>query len=163
MSRLSEAIFYFRPKVGIFGRDIISDLLVHEDFLKFCKQYPDSEIQINCKLKSDKFDKASMYEYYHKVILSVAIMCFTDQGWSPVDKVKADYLLKNECAKIELFNPKTGELIIHTEDKANMNKDQLHKYMNDCILFLTEEGYTVPEAIRITNPGYTKANSYRKK
>jgi hypothetical protein len=162
MVKLDEGIFHFSPKESYLPREIIENLAGNEDFIKYCKQYFGEELQVNIKVKVDSNSKSSLYEYYHKVTLGMAIICFTDQGWGPVDKVKADYLLKNECAKTEIYNEKTGELIITTEDKANMPKPRLYKYITDCNLFLEEMGYPVPEAIRMSHPGYTKANTFKK-
>lgn len=161
-NKLPEAIFSFVPQLGINARDILSDLISNEQFIMFAKQYPNEELQLNCKLKNNKIGKENMYEYYHKVVLGVAVMYFDNAGWAPVDPVKADCLLKNECAKIEVYNKKTNELRIIVEDKANMTKDRLWKYINDCILFLQEEGYTVPESIQYTHPGYKLVNRFKK-
>ena len=88
-----------------------------------------------------------MYAYYHRVILSVAMLKYTDDGWDSVDKVKADYFLKSECGKELIYNSKTDTESIYLLDKKSMNKDRLRKYILDCVNFLDKEcGYKVPES-----------------
>ena len=88
-----------------------------------------------------------MYAYYHKVILPVAMEVYSNDGWESVDKIKADYLLKAECAKEPLYNPKTDEESIYMLDKSSMNKDRLRKYIIDCVTFLEQEkGMRVPDS-----------------
>ena len=153
--KLAEASFSFVPKEGNSGREILKDLIDNEDLLSFSKQFTGKRVRFWVKEINEKQTKENMFEYYHRVVLQIASICFSDMGWTAVDKVKADYLLKAECAKIEEYNPQTGELMIFTKDKASMTHSELHKYVSDCIDWLQiENGYKVPDSYSFKNPGF---------
>tara|TARA_R110000772_G_scaffold146690_1_gene257010 strand:+ start:3156 stop:3638 length:483 start_codon:yes stop_codon:yes gene_type:complete len=153
--KLSEAKFSFIPVEGNHGREIAKDLIENQEFLSFCKQFYGKRLSFWVKEMNIKQTKENMFEYYHRVVLDVARNCFSDLGWPSVDKVSADYLLKNEVAKIFIVNEKTGEELVTTKDKASMSHSELHRYISDCIDWLAvENGYSVPDAYSFKNPGF---------
>lgn len=138
---LQESIFYFKIPEDVYKSNfsyLISGLN-NTDFIGFLKENGGQNIKIKLSVATDKQSKESMYEYYHKVILGVAIQCYTSIGWESMDKVKADNFLKNECAKDIAYNPKLDKQIIFLEDKSLMTKKRLHKFLSDCIIFLEQE------------------------
>jgi hypothetical protein len=139
-----EAIFYFTPKQSPNLRDKLSDLISNEDFIKYLTENHGVEIKVSMKPRAKDSDKVQMYAYYHGPLLDVAVNMFTDMGYECMDKIKADYLLKSECAVSTMV--KDGEEMPYLEDKAAMDKKRLLKYIGDCIFFLESHGYTTPDS-----------------
>jgi hypothetical protein len=140
-------IFTFTPKEAHSSKILAEDLTDQKDFQAFLRANVGKSITVTLKLTEKIPEKQRMYDYYHKVILGVAIQVYTNDGWESVDKVKADYLLKAECGKGIMYNSKTQEEDIYLEDKSRMNKDRLRKYLTDCITFLqVEKGAVVPDS-----------------
>jgi hypothetical protein len=133
------------PKEAVNLRDLISGLLAG-DFIEYLMAMRGTAIDLSIQPSAITSEKLKMYAYYQKVILSVAIECFTDIGWEGVDEVSADEILKTQVAKEFIHNPLTGEEMMFVEPKAKMTKDRLIKYINDCILFLESLGWRVPES-----------------
>lgn len=138
------------PKDAINLRDLVTELL-DSDFVDYLRHMKGTSIDMSIEPSELSSEKMKMYAYYSKVILSVAMVAFTDMGWELIDKNKADEMLKDQCAAEPIFNPVTGEKRILRENKAKMPKDRLTKYITDCILFLEELGYRVPEAEEYKN------------
>jgi hypothetical protein len=139
-----EAIFYFIPGQGPNLRDRLSDLINKEDFVKVLEEFTGKEIQVTLEESASLSPKRKLYNYYHKVVLSSAIRMFSDLGYEAMDKIKADYLLKAECATSTMI--RNGKEEPFLEDKAAMSKTRLIKFVNDCIHFLESNGYEVPDA-----------------
>lgn len=148
-----EAIFNFKiednagsPHVLPGPIQMLDSLLCKTDFNRFLLEHRGKDMVMTLSPTAKTSEKERMYAFYHKVVLGIAVEVFTDMGWESVDKVKADYMLKAECAKGIMFNKKTGEEDIYLEDKQSMTKERLHKYISDCIHFLeTEAGVRVPD------------------
>lgn len=145
------AIFFFKVPDDQWQDADISRLasgLIHQgDFRDYLIENKGKELKVELSARTNKSDKHSMFDYYHKVILEVAMKVFTDEGWESMDKVKADHFLKNECAKGLVYNPKMNAEVIYLEEKSKMTKERLHKYISDCIMFLEiEKGVRVPDA-----------------
>ncbi len=135
----------FTPKKGHNLRDKLGDLVHNQDFKDYLTEMADIELYIEIRPKAKLTEKQMMYNYYHKVILGVAIEAFTDLGWEDMDKMKADHILKAQCACGTMV--KEGEEHIFLEDKSRMTKARLRKFLTDCILFLDKDlGYRVPES-----------------
>lgn len=138
---LQKSIFYFKVPDNTYGSNfsyLVSELN-NDDFIGFLKENGGQRLKIKLSVAIEKENKESMYEYYHKVILGVAIRCYESIGWESMDKVKADNFLKNECAKDIAYNPKLDKQVIFLEDKSLMTKKRLHKFLSDCIIFLEQE------------------------
>lgn len=142
-----EVIFQFTVREGFRLSDQLSDLIQNRDFKNYLKSQEGKVLSMSLIPAVKQSEKDQLYAYYHRVVLGVAMQCFSDDGWVGVDKVKADYMLKAECAKSIIYNSKTGEEDIYLEDKKDMNKERLYKYVSDCINFLEmERGYKVPDS-----------------
>jgi len=159
-------IFTFTPKESFNSKEMIEGLSSQKDVQIYMQGNIGNEITVEMKVSSRIPEKVRMYNFYHRVILGVAMKCFTNDGWESVDKVKADYLLKAECGKGIMYNHKTNEEEIYLLDKSRMNKDRLHKYITDCITFLeVEKKYKVPDSssflaeIRTGMKGFKSVNS----
>jgi hypothetical protein len=142
-----ETIFKFTPKDAFSSKIMAEDLTDQKDFQTFMKMNIDKSITATFSLTEKLSEKQQMYDFYHKVILGVAIQAYTNDGWEAVDKVFADHLLKAECAREIKFNSKTNKEEIYLLDKSRMNRDRLHKFITDCITLLeVEKGYRVPDS-----------------
>jgi len=110
-------------------------IIIHdwEKFVKYHKQFDDTEFAMATKPVSNYSEKERMYAYYHKVVLSACSIGLTEQGYEDVDKVFADYYLKSQCAKAKKYNSITDTEEIYLEDKHTMGKDKLREYIDKCI------------------------------
>ena len=142
-----DLIIEFTPHDHLSSSKMVEELTLNENFQKFMRGNDGKRIKATFSPAVKQSEKERLYNYYHKVILGVAIQVYTNDGWTEVDKVKADYLLKAECGKGIMFNSKTGQEEIYLLDKSRMNKDRLYKFISDCITFLeVEKGAIVPES-----------------
>lgn len=142
-----SAIFFFEVGQALNVSEMVRQLTIQQDFCDYLYENQGKRLKIELSAKNNQSDKYAMFDYYHKVILDVAIKVFTEEGWESMDKVKADHFLKNECAKGLVYNPKIGGEVIYLEEKSKMSKERLHKYISDCIIFLEiEKGARVPDA-----------------
>ena len=144
-----DAIFNFTPRSTTSIREMLSDLVSQEDFVSYLVHHNDVELTIKLSPRAKSSEKQQMYAYYHGPLLSVAVRMFTDLGYELMDKVKADYLLKSECAVGTMI--RNGKEEIYLEDKAVMSKDRLLKYIQDCIFFLESNGYETPDSDEYKN------------
>lgn len=158
-----EAIFEFKVQESTVPFQRLSNLISNPDFQKYISKYEGQELELHISPAVKTAEKERMYAFYHKVVLGVAMQVFTDDGWESVDKVKADYLLKAECAKAPLYNTITGEVDVYLEDKSAMTKERLYKYISDCITFLEiERGAKVPDSTSFLNGNQSGFKSVRK-
>lgn len=135
----------FTPGEGYNLRDKLGDLVYNQDFIDYLSQQKNVELYVEIKPKAKLSEKQMMYNYYHKVVLGTAISALTDLGWENMDKVKADHVLKAQCASGTMVE--NGKEHIYLEDKSRMTKARLHKFITDCIHFLEVDlGYRVPES-----------------
>ena len=135
----------FTPGKGLNLRDKLGDLVHNQDFMDYLTEMADTELYVEIKPKAKLSEKQMMYNYYHKVILGVAMEAFTNLGWEDMDKIKADHVLKAQCACGTMVQ--NGEEHVYLEDKSRMPKKRLSKYLNDCILFLEKDlNCRVPES-----------------
>jgi len=142
-----KAIFKFTPRDKHNLLEKLFELLHKKDFLTMINANIGTELSAEISVAAKVPEKEQMYAYYHRVILDVAMKMYTEDGWESVDKVKADYLLKAECGKEVMYNAKTDTESIYLLDKKAMTKEQLRKYIVDCVLYLEKErGYKVPES-----------------
>lgn len=130
--KVSEAIFNFTAKGG--------KPLWHNvyDFERFLLENEGVELYVTFKQANKLSEKWRMYNFYYGVVLTCAIVGYTKAGWSGVDKVKADYLLRAEFAKDFILGPGGKQTIIMI-DKSTMSKSRLLKLLQDCIHFIEEE------------------------
>lgn len=142
-----EAIFFFKVSDSVNISKRIRTLTMQEDFYKFLTENKGCEIRCSLTQSNNLPEKQQMFDYYHKVVLAVAIQVFSNEGWEGMDKVKADHFLKQECAKGLVYNYKLDREEIYFEEKSKMPKKRLHKYITDCIIFLeVEKGAKVPDS-----------------
>lgn len=136
---MTDALFKFTPRFeGTENlRYALRDLIENEDFFKFLKENEGKEFVLELREAVKYTDKEKMYAYYHHVVLAAAIRGFTKAGYEYMDKIKADYLLKSECAVATMV--KNGKEEPYLEDKARMSKTRLYKFIADCILFIEKE------------------------
>jgi len=139
-----EVIFFFTPNPGPNLRDRLKGLIEKEDFVKALEEFTGKELQVTIEESASLSPKRKLYNYYHKVVLSSAIRMYSDFGYEAMDKLKADYLLKAECASSTMI--KNGKEVPYLEDKSAMSKTRLIKFVNDCIHFMESHGYEVPDA-----------------
>jgi hypothetical protein len=151
-----NALFFFTIKDGPNLSSLLEDLRGQKDFHDYLLQFQGKEVKMELSLRESKSEKLDMYAYYHKVILSIAVECL-QETYEVVDKVKADYILKANCAKGILFNKVTGDEEIYLEDKSAMSRGRLYKYLSDCIFFLEDTyGVRVPDASRYRNEKFSE-------
>jgi len=142
-----ELILKFAPKDEFSSKLMAEGLTDQQDFQDFLRHNIGKSITATFKLSQSIPEKQRMYDFYHRVVLGVAMQVYTDLGWESMDKVKADYLLKAECGKGIMYNPVTEEEEVYLLDKSRMNKDRLRKYLTDCITYLeVEMGAIVPDS-----------------
>lgn len=135
----------FTPGKGYNLRDKLGDLVNNQDFMDYLTEMSETELYVEIKPKAKLSEKQMMYNYYHKIILGVAMEAFTELGWEDMDKMKSDHILKAQCACSTMM--KDGEEHIYLEDKSRMNKKRLSKFLTDCIMFIEKDlGHRVPES-----------------
>ena len=130
--KISEAIFKATAKN--------KKLVWHNvyDLERFLIENEDVDLFVTFKQLNKLSEKFKMYAYYHGPLLACAIIGYTNAGYSGIDKVKADYLLRAEFAKDFILKP-NGDTQVIMLDKSSMNKTRLLKLLVDCIQFLEEE------------------------
>jgi hypothetical protein len=144
---MNNAIFNFKVGKAPNISDMLRNLSTQSDVYDFLFENQENELKVEFSAKISKSNKQEMYDYYHKVVLAVAIQVYTNEGWESMDKVKADCFLKNECAKGLVYNYKLDRTEIYIEEKSKMPKQRLHKFISDCIIFLeVEKGARVPDS-----------------
>jgi hypothetical protein len=144
---MNHAIFNFKVGKAPNVSAMIQGLIHQEDVYDFLYENQEKILKVEFSAKISKSDKQEMYDYYHKVVLSVAIQVYTNEGWENMDKVKADHFLKMECAKGLVYNYKMDRTELFIEEKSKMNKERLHKFISDCVTFLEiEKNARVPDA-----------------
>jgi hypothetical protein len=144
---MNNAIFNFKVGKAPNVSSMIQRLVLQEDVYDFLYENQEKVLKVEFSAKVSKSDKQEMYDYYHKVVLAVAIQVYTNEGWESMDKVKADHFLKMECAKGLVYNYKLDRTELFIEEKSKMNKERLHKFISDCITFLeVEKNAKVPDA-----------------
>ena len=127
----------FTPKRGYNLRDKLGDLVSNSDFKDFLTENAEKPLTMILKPGIKAGSKDSLYNFYHGVILPVAIEALTGAGYEMMDKIKSDYLLKSQCATGTMV--RNGIEEIYLEDKARMTKKRLTKYVSDCIFFLEND------------------------
>lgn len=108
------------------------------DLDRYSKEKDGKELIVHVKEKAKTGEKMRMYAFYHGPLLDCAIIGYANAGYSGIDKVKADYLLRANFAKDFIQKP-DGEYEPIMLDKKDMSKDRLRKFIEDCILFIEEE------------------------
>lgn len=118
----------------------------HFDVSRFCHQYDGIEMIVTIKQAAKTGQKMKMYSFYHGPVLDCAVRGYTNAGYSGVDKVLADYLLRSEFAKDFYLKP-NGETVVIMLDKSKMSKERLNKLLQDCIFFIeTELQQEIPDS-----------------
>lgn len=130
--KISEAIFNFTAKNG---KPIWHNIY---DFERFLMENEGMELYVTFKQANKLSEKWKMYNFYHGVILNCAIVGYTKAGYSGIDKVKADYLLRAEFAKDFIVGP-GGKTTVIMIDKSTMSKSRLLKLLQDSIQFIEED------------------------
>jgi len=142
-----STIFKFTPKESFNSKEMMEGLSGQKDVQTFLQMNTGEEVTVEMKLSNKLSKKNQLFAFYHRVVLSVAAKCFENDGWTGMDKVKADYMLKAECGKEIMINDQTGEEQVYLLDKSRLNHKELYAYVCRCINFLEmERGYTVPDS-----------------
>lgn len=135
-----EAIFTAKAHVGGL---LWSNM---EDLVKFCQENLGEELTVTVSLSAKTSKKLKMYAYWHVAILPAAVICFTEAGYSGIDTVKADFMIRAEMARDYAMKP-DGDPFIVVMDKRGMTNKRLHKLISDALWFLEEQfGHIVPSA-----------------
>lgn len=108
------------------------------DLERFLSENEGVDLSWTCKQTNKLSEKWRMFAYYHGPLLDCAVIALTRAGYSGVDKVKADYIIRAEFAKDFIIKP-NGETQVIMLDKSGMNKQRLHKLLTDAIHWLEEE------------------------
>lgn len=135
--KLEEGFFTFTPHNGPTRMHIIDELFRNNEFFRYIYQYHDQELDITIAPTASYPEKERMYRFYHKAVLSAAIKGLTEKGYELMDKIKADYILKSNCAVSTMIN--NGKEEPYLEDKAAMSKERLYRFISDCIHFIETE------------------------
>lgn len=130
--KISEAIFKFTAKGG---KAIYHNVY---DFERFLLENEGLELYTTFKQANKLSEKWKMYNFYHGPLLACAIVGYTKAGYSGIDKVKADYLLRAEFAK-DFIIGSGGKTTVIMIDKSTMSKSRLLKLLQDAIFFIEEE------------------------
>lgn len=130
--KVTEAIFTFHAKDG---KAVYHNVY---DYERFLRENEGVELYGTYKQANKLSEKWKMYNYYYGIILQCAILAFTKAGYSGIDKVKADYLLRAEFAKDFILGPNGKQTVIML-DKSGMTKARLLKLLQDCIHHLEED------------------------
>ena len=111
---------------------------------RYLAAYRGQKLSFNIKVVSELSEKMRLYRYLHKAVLPVLMEEFTKAGFELLDIVKTDKILKSVIARDYIVNEKTGKVIETTEDKRDMNKARLLKYIVDALHLLESQyGRTV--------------------
>jgi hypothetical protein len=139
--------FTFTPKDSFSSKEIIEGLTSQKDVQTYLRGMVGKELTVEFKETAKLSEKVLLYAYYHRVVLKVAIDCFENDGWTSMDKVKADYILKAQCGKEIMYNEKTKQEQVYLFEKSAASKKDLYDFVCRCITFLeVERGYTVPDS-----------------
>ncbi len=147
-------------------REIINEIIDDEDVYKYLLHMKGKDLVIEFRPQVKNGTKQAIYDYYHGILLPVAIQAYTDSGYELMDQVKVDYMLKAECAKGTMITPKGEE--IYLLDKSKMTKDRLVKFVSDCIVHLEMNlGAIVPrsdeyKSLKETGYLFTSVNNIKK-
>jgi hypothetical protein len=137
-------------RISFEGKLIDGDLIIPHTgkyFLEKLSGYEGKRKNVIVTVELVGKGKAKMLAYYHAVILDVARTMLRDTG-NFVDEEGADLTLKTLFASKSIINPVTRKEEKVLLSKADMNFKRLNEYLNDCINFLEEHGYPVPEPIK---------------
>jgi hypothetical protein len=104
------------------------------DLEKMCKAFEGKELLVEFKEYNKSGVKSKLLSYYHAVVLTCASDCFRTTG-EPKDKVSCDYYFRAEYAKAYMKDSGGNEVIV-LKSKSDMLKDELLKFVTDCINFL---------------------------
>ena len=132
-----KATFSFTPRTGYNMNDRLYELFNNSDFRDYIELMAKNSSRLHMELKPAAVmtEKMKLYAFYQGPLLDCAVMAYEEAGWEQMDKVKADYMLKKECAKDIMFN-KDGQQEYFLIDKSNMNKERLRKFVSDCLYHL---------------------------
>lgn len=142
-----KAIFSFVPKDCYNSKEAADGLFQQEDFRTYLRGMAGKDLTVEIKETASLPEKVRLYNYYFKVVLGIAIQCFEHDGWTSMDKVKADHLLKFECGKEIMYNEKTDTEQVYLFEKSAATKKELYDFVCRCITYLeVERGYKVPDS-----------------
>lgn len=138
--KVSEAIF----RSTVTNKKIVWHNIY--DLERFLMENEGMELYWTCTQANKLSEKWKMYCFYHGPLLACAVIGYTNAGYSGIDKVKADYLLRAEFAKDFILKPDGSTQVIML-DKSGMNKGRLLKLLQDSIHYLEEEfGQECPDS-----------------
>lgn len=117
-----------------------------DDLYRHCVEHEGEDITVQMLPTVKTAKKLKMFRFYYVNVLHCAVIGYTHAGYPAMDTVKADYLLRAECAKSFIEKP-NGEFEPIMLDKRSMTNARLLKYLQDCIHFIESElGVRVPSA-----------------
>lgn len=126
--KIPESIFKFK---SLSGKPVFD----YDDFNRYLLEHEGEDIIMHCKPEAKTPEKMQLYAFYHSNILNCAVIGYTYRGYTGMDTVKADYLLRAEFAKDFIEKP-NGEYQPIMLDKKGMTKARLLKFVQDCIFFI---------------------------
>jgi len=161
MSKLISYRKSFKVGKGANLRDLLFNLIHNSDFEKYLRHMQGEEVVVSFEPAANKTEKEQLYAYYQKVVLSVAVQFFLDMGWNGMDRDTADNELKKLLSKDFIVNAETGEKITKVKGKSKMPKKELWQYIYNVIMFLEEQGYSVPESGDYKNKALTGIDGFK--
>ncbi len=132
-----KSYFTFTPIEAFYLKNMLHELMTNKDFLNYITDMKGTPLRMELKPFAKVGTKQAMYDFYHGVVLNIAIEAFTNAGYELMDGIKADYLFKSHCATSTMI--RNGKEEPYLEDKSAMPKKRLHKYIADCIFLLESE------------------------
>jgi len=110
----------------------------NSDVNAYCIEHEGEDLLVHFEAEVKKSSKFSMYAFWYCNILECAVIGYTGAGYSGIDKVTADYLLRADFAKDFVRKP-DGSYQPIMLDKKRMTKPRLHKLLSDAIFFIENE------------------------
>lgn len=136
-----EAIFTSTPLNGAHNWSNFKELR------EFLVENEGIELQWRVNPVAKTSEKMRMYNFLFGPVMEYAVKGFTDAGESGIDKVEARYKIQAMFAKAERINK--NKTSIYLLDFSKMNKERLHKFIQDAIFFIEEElGQRIPDSDR---------------
>lgn len=117
-----------------------------QQYLMALEELAGKDVTLTLESPNKLSKKQRMYNYFHAIVLPVAVKCFTKDGWEGMDEAAAEHGLKALFAKNIKHNSITDQDEVFLIEKKAMTIERLYKFLEDCIHFLESKGFEVPDA-----------------
>jgi len=133
-------------KVILRGKGDLYRIKFSEEYQKIIKEYDGLDVVVTIEEAEAIGAKQQMYNYLCGVLYPSAVKAFRYFGFEYVDAAYVDHKFKCMFAVGTVTNSK-GVEENYPKDKSKMKKDELHRFITDCILFLEKEmDWKVPDS-----------------